>query len=176
MTLYTVGHSTRTTDELIALLAESAVRSLVDVRRFPASRRLPHFNKPELSAALAKAGIGYEHMEALGGRRAARPDSRNTAWRNEGFRGYADYMETAAFRAAADRLASRATATPTAVMCAEAWWVRCHRSLIADFFKAAGWEVLHIVAPGRVEPHPFTSVARVVDGSLTYVTQPELPL
>jgi uncharacterized protein (DUF488 family) len=119
---------------------------IADVRMFPGSKRFPQFNKETLAKALNDHGIRYEHFPELGGRRKARPDSKNTAWRNEAFRGYADYMETEDFRKGVDRLADLATeAGPTAIMCAEAVWWRCHRALISDFLKARGVEVTHIV-------------------------------
>ena len=141
---------------------------MADVRRFPGSRRYPHFNPESLGPALRAAGIDYTEMPALGGRRKPRPDTPHTAWRNESFRGYADYMDTPEFAAAAAELAELARKGRVAVMCSEGVWWRCHRSMIADYFKAQGWEVLHIL--GRAEPreHPFTPVARIVDGRLSY--------
>ena len=132
------------------------------------SRRYPHFNKENLTVSLADAGIRYEHFAELGGRRRARPDSLNMAWRNESFRGYADYMETNEFRAGIDRLLNIAATQRTAIMCSEAVWWRCHRSLISDYLKVKGIEVNHIMAIGKAEPHPFTSAAGVVDGELSY--------
>jgi len=120
----------------------------------------------------------YAHFPELGGRRLARPDSPNTGWRNEGFRGYADYMMTESFRAGVVRLLELARGTRTAILCAEAVWWRCHRGLIADYLKVGGHRVLHILGPGKVEEHPFTPVARVVDGKLSYeaeVVERELP-
>jgi len=171
--LWTVGHSTRTLEALVGMLREAGILALVDVRRFPGSRRHPHFSGEAMATALAEAGIGYRHLPALGGRRRPLPDSRNDAWRNAGFRGYADYMQTPAWQRASDALAALAGEAPTAVMCAEAVWWQCHRGLIADAFKADGWEVLHLMAPGRCEPHPYTGAARIVDGRLTYSAPPE---
>ena len=168
MRIWTIGHSTRTFDEFLGLLNESEINALADVRRFPGSRRLPHFGRDALSASLARAGIAYEHFPELGGRRQPRADSPNTAWRNEAFRGYADYMMTDEFRAGITRLLDLAEQKRTAFMCAEALWWHCHRGLIADHLKAAGHEVLHILGPGKIEPHPFTSAARIVDGALSY--------
>ena len=170
--MFTVGHSTQTVDDFIALLEGNGVALVVDVRRFPASRRHPQFAREALAASLAGAGIAYEWLPELGGRRAPRPDSPNTGWRNEGFRGYADYMETEAFQLGIARLVDLARARPTAYMCAEHAWQQCHRGLISDYLKVAGWEVVHILARGKTEPHPFTEPARVVDGALTYAAQP----
>jgi uncharacterized protein (DUF488 family) len=123
-----------------------------------------------LSHALAQAGVVYEHVVELGGRRQARTDSPNTAWRDPAFRGYADYMMTDAFRAGIARLLDLAGRRRTAFMCAEALWWQCHRGLIADHLKAEGLDVLHILGPGKIEPHPFTSAARIVDGALSYAS------
>jgi uncharacterized protein (DUF488 family) len=166
--LWTVGHSTRPIAEFIALLRASGVARVADVRRHPGSRRHPQYNAGPLAAALREAGIDYEPMPELGGRRAPRPDSRNVAWRNDSFRGYADYMETPAFRAALDRLLERAGERPTAIMCAEAMWWSCHRALIADALKARGLTVLHIMDAGKSVEHPYTSAARIVGGRLDY--------
>src|SRR5258707_9463589 len=166
--LWTVGHSTRALDEFIEALQSFEITLLADVRSFPGSRRYPHFNREQLDLSLAGAGIEYQHFPELGGRRRARPDSVNMTWRNESFRGYADYMETDAFRQGIARLLNVARACPTVVMCAEAVWWRCHRSLISDYLKASGVEVTHIIAAGKSEPHPFTSAARIVNGELSY--------
>jgi uncharacterized protein (DUF488 family) len=168
LTVWTVGHSNKTLDDFLTLLASHAIELVADVRRFPGSRRYPHFGQEQLSAALKTKGIEYAHFEALGGRRAARQDSRNIAWRNEGFRGYADYMETAAFRTAMDRLMTEAKKHHTAIMCAEALWWQCHRSMISDYLLSLGHQVLHILGPQKTEPHRFSQPARVVNGSLTY--------
>jgi uncharacterized protein (DUF488 family) len=178
--VFTVGHSTQTVDDFVGLLNANAVELVVDVRRFPASRRHPHFAREALAASLAEAGIAYEWLPELGGRRAPRKDSPNTGWRNEGFRGYADYMDTQAFQLGITRLVDLARTKPTAYMCAEHAWQQCHRGLISDYLKVAGWGVVHILAGGKTEPHPFTEAARVVDGTLTYaagqVPQGELDL
>jgi len=166
--VYSIGHSTRSLDELIALLIPHDIELLTDVRRFPASRRHPQFNRETLQTALPAAHIEYLWIEDLGGRRAARKDSHNMAWRNSSFRGYADYMETADYQRARDALAELALRVRTAVMCAEAVWWQCHRGLIADDFKARGWTVLHLLSPGRIDEHPWTGAARIVDGRLRY--------
>lgn len=167
-TIWTVGHSTHPLDEFIDLLTAHGITMIADVRRYPGSRKYPHFNADALSAGLAESGIGYAPFPELGGRRPPRPDSPNTAWRNHAFRGYADYMETGAFRAAIDRLTALAREERVAIMCSEAVWWRCHRSLIADSLKAHGYEVLHIMGGGEAREHPYTSAARVVRGEVTY--------
>lgn len=166
--IWTIGHSTRSITELIEALNSFEIKVLADVRSFPGSRRYPHFNREQLNSSLAAAGMQYQHFPELGGRRSARPDSLNLAWRNESFRGYADYMETDAFRQGITRLISVARTGRTAIMCAEAVWWRCHRGLISDYLKANGVEVKHIMTAGKAEVHPFTSVARIVDGQLSY--------
>jgi Protein of unknown function, DUF488/Hypervirulence associated proteins TUDOR domain len=167
-TIWTLGHSTRTIEEFIELLRENQIEILVDVRHFPGSRRFPHFNKPQLALALSTAGIRYEHLIELGGRRPARPDSRNLLWRNASFRGYADYMETQPFRDGIDRLLKIARTGRTAIMCSEAVWWRCHRSMISDDLKAKGIQVLHIMGPHKIQEHPYTSAAHLVNGRLSY--------
>ena len=162
VTLFTIGHSTRGIGELLALLAEHGIETLVDVRRFPASRRHPQFSREALATSLGAAGIAYVHEPDLGGRRQPRPDSPNTAWRVAAFRGYADYMGTEPFAAALERLLRSAARSRTAMMCAEAVPWRCHRRLIADAATAAGAEVLHILGPGRAERHQLDANARVV--------------
>ena len=166
--IWTIGHSTRPSEGLIEALRSFEIKVLVDVRTYPSSRRYPQFNREQLQVALAEAGIEYLHFPALGGRRNARPDSLNMAWRNKMFRGYADYMETAEFRYGVARLLDVARTSCTTIMCAEAVWWRCHRSLISDYLKAKGVEVKHIMAAGKSEAHPFTSAARIVNGELSY--------
>jgi len=167
-TLWTIGHSTRTIKDFLALLHENKIETLADVRHFPGSRRYPHFNKPQLAQSLAAAGIRYEHLLDLGGRRRARPDSRNTQWRNASFRGYADYMETQPFLDGITCLLKLAESGRTAIMCSEAVWWRCHRSMIADYLKFKGVTAVHILGPGNTQEHPYTAAARVVDGRLSY--------
>ena len=178
--IWTIGHSTRKIDIFISLLEENGIKLLADVRQFPGSKRYPQFNKDALADSLGKHEIRYQHFPELGGRRKPRPDSRNTAWRNASFRGYADYMETEEFRKAIARLVNLATGRvrptgglanevgPTAIMCAEAVWWRCHRALISDFLKARGIEVIHIVDLNKTELHAFTSAAQVGNGRLSY--------
>jgi uncharacterized protein (DUF488 family) len=164
--VWTIGHSTRRIDIFISLLQENGIKFVADVRMFPGSKRYPQFSKETLAAALSENGIRYQHFPELGGRRKPKPDSPNTAWRNESFRGYADYMDTESFRAGIARLLDGPE--PTATMCAEAVWWRCHRALISDFLKASGIAVIHIIDVGNTEPHPYTSAARIVNGELTY--------
>jgi uncharacterized protein (DUF488 family) len=166
--IWTVGHSTRSGEEFGQILLAHGIEVLVDVRTFPGSRRYPQFNKAALSDSLTKLGIGYRHEPRLGGRRTPRPDSHNTAWRNASFRGYADHMETEEFKLGVRELLELSSSARVTVMCAEALWWRCHRSLIADYLKAAGHEVIHIVDASKSEIHPFTSAARIIDGELSY--------
>lgn len=166
--IWTIGHSTRSVEEFVEVLRRHEIAVLVDVRHYPGSRRYPHFNKDALAEALNNAGIRYQHFVQLGGRRPARPDSHNLAWRNESFRGYADYMETAPFLEGIERLAEVARVDRTAIMCSEAVWWRCHRSMIADYLKVSGWQVIHIVDEKNTQEHPYTSAAQLVDGRLSY--------
>lgn len=168
LSFWTIGHSTLVIEEFLRRLDGFEIRLLVDVRSFPGSRRYPQFNKENLRSSLAAAEIEYVHLPDLGGRRRARPDSINMAWRNESFRGYADYMETDGFQIGISQLLKLATQQRTAIMCAEALWWRCHRSLISDYLKVRGHEVIHITGEGKSETHPFTSAARVVNGELSY--------
>jgi uncharacterized protein (DUF488 family) len=164
VTLFTVGHSTRSIEELLGLLAEHGIETLIDVRRFPGSRRHPQFSREALAASLAAAGIEYLHEPDLGGRRQPAPDSPNTAWRVAAFRGYADHMDSEAFAAALDRLLRTAARSPSVILCAEAMPWRCHRRLIADAATVAGAEVLHVLGPGRADRHELDGNARVIGG------------
>jgi uncharacterized protein (DUF488 family) len=167
--IWTIGHSTRSIDEFIAALQANGIKLVVDVRLLPGSKRHPHFNKEALADSLGKAQIRYEHFPELGGRRKPKPDSQNTTWRNEAFRGYADHMETVEFQNGIQRLLRFAQEVgPTAIMCAEAVWWRCHRALISDFLKVHGVDVVHVLDDKKTQPHPFTSAARIIDGELTY--------
>lgn len=167
-TIFTIGHATLPAAEFVGLLREQGIELLVDIRRFPGSRTSPQFNPDELRATLERAGIAYAHLEALGGRRRARLDSPNCAWRNPSFRGYADYMETPMFRAGLGELERLASACRVAIMCAEAVWWRCHRSMVADALTTDGWQVWHIMSSGPMRPHRFTEPARIAGGVLTY--------
>lgn len=166
--VWTIGHSTRSESEFLDLLRAHEIAVLADVRRFPGSRKYPHFGGEALCESLTEAGIEYQHFADLGGRRKPRPDSHNDVWRNDSFRGYADYMETPEFQNALDELLQTAREKRTALMCSEAVWWRCHRSLVADFLKARGVEVVHILSATKNEVHPYTSAARLENGRLTY--------
>jgi len=165
--VYTLGHSTLDLDAFLRLLARHGIAGIVDVRRFPASRRHPHFARDALSAALAAAGIAYDWLGALGGRRPARPDSPHVGWRVEGFRGYADHMESPEFAGGVTRLLAIAAARPSAVMCAEALPWRCHRQLLADALVVRGSDVRHVTG-GASEPHRLTAFARVDGDRIVY--------
>jgi uncharacterized protein (DUF488 family) len=166
--IYTVGHSTRSFDEFATLLDAHGIRQLADIRTIPRSRRHPQFERDSLARSLRARGTEYRHFPALGGLRRPRRDSPNTGWRNESFRGYADYMGTDEFRAAVDDLVAFAGATPTAVMCAEAVWWRCHRRLLADALVVRGVDVLHVTSAGPPAPHRMNPMARLVGGRLVY--------
>ena len=164
----TIGHSTRPIEALIEMLKSHGVNKLIDVRTIPKSRQNPHYNCEALEAQLRHARLGYEHMKALGGLRHPRKDSRNMGWRNESFRGYADYMQTPEFAAALDALLAAAAREPIAIMCAEAVPWRCHRSLIADILTVHGYPVEHIMSAAKSNRHTLTSFARVEGTSITY--------
>lgn len=168
LTLWTIGHSTRTEREFLDLLVTNEIKILADVRRFPGSRKYPHFNGDAMTGWLGGNGIEYVPLPELGGRRRPRPDSPNSAWRSESFRGYADYMETLEYRNGSTRLLELARRARTAFMCSEAPWWRCHRALIADDLKSRGVTVVHIMSMTKNELHPYTSAARLVDGRLSY--------
>jgi len=169
--LYTIGHSTRSVHDFIALLARNGVELLCDVRSIPKSRHVPQFNEDALAASLARAGIEYRWMKDLGGRRRALKDSPNSGWRNASFRGYADYMQTPEFVAALTELESLAKEKRTAIMCAEAVPWRCHRSLIADALVARGWQVLEIIDAHDPKAHKLNPMAKVEGDTLTYPPQ-----
>ncbi len=172
--IYTIGHSTRELGEFLDLLAAHRVTQVVDARRFPASRRHPHFARDALAAALEAIGVAYHHELELGGRRTARRDSTNTAWRSASFRGYADHMETTGFADALGRLRELARVRRTAILCAEAVPWRCHRQLIADALVARGEDVTHILGAARVDPHQLSAHAHQVlpGGQLRYPAGP----
>jgi len=175
MRIWTIGHSIRAIDEFVLLLKANEIKVLADVRAWPGWKRYPQFTKDALAESLSAHGIRYEHFPELGGKRKSKPDSRNTAWRNASFRGYADYMQTEQFQKGIERLLDvAAQGGPTAVMCAEAVWWRCHRSLIADYLKARGVAVLNILGANKVEPHPYTPAARIVNGELSYAEESRL--
>lgn len=173
MRFYTIGHSTRALDDLAEALRSFGVRTLVDIRTVPRSRRVPQFTRASLARTLPRRGIRYRHLGALGGLRKARAGSVNTAWRNASFRGFADYMGTPEFADALGELRALAReAGPVALMCAEAVPWRCHRSLVADALVAAGDEVVHIMGPGTGRPHALTPWARVEGARVTYPGPP----
>jgi uncharacterized protein (DUF488 family) len=168
-TVYTIGHSTRPQSELIDLLHDFGVRTLVDVRTVPRSRRNPQFNKDELTIALPAAGVKYAHLARLGGlRKGLGAESPNMGWRNESFRGYADYMQTDEFREGLDELFALMADGPVALMCAEAVPWRCHRSLIADALLVRGIPSADIQGPGKTIPHKLTPFAVVEGEQITY--------
>jgi uncharacterized protein (DUF488 family) len=167
-TVWSIGHGTRTIEELLAMLGEVRIGILADVRSAPGSRRHPQFGQQALAASLAAAGIEYAHPRGLGGRRDAMAHSPHVALRVDAFRGYADHMGSSEFAADYERLISLARERRTAFMCAETLWWRCHRRMISDRLAADGWAVVHLLAPGKSEPHRMWDVARVVDGQLLY--------
>ena len=168
-TIWTIGHSTRPLEEFLALLGEYRIETIADVRRFPGSRKFPQYGSDALAATLAEHGIGYHWLEILGGRRRVAADSPNTAWRNASFRGYADYMATPEFARGLDELLAIACQSRTAIMCAEAVWWRCHRSMVSDALVVRGIEVIHILDDKHTAEHPMTAPARILRGKLSYV-------
>jgi uncharacterized protein (DUF488 family) len=175
-TVYTIGHSTRTLDELVTALKAHAISTLVDIRSFPMSRRMPHFNRESLEVELPKHGIAYVWMRELGGRRKKiRDDSPNTGLRNDSFRNYADYMLTEEFAQGVERLLEIASDGNTAIMCAERVYFQCHRMLVSDYLTAHGHTVLHIDDDKRpLRGHKLMAEARLVDGQLLYNATQEL--
>lgn len=176
-TIFTIGHSTRSLEELIALLRAHAVTSLVDVRTIPRSRRNPQFNVETLEEKMPQANIAYRNDKALGGRRGKPPGgvSRNPYWAQEGFRNYADYALTAPFRSALADLEQSAQTQRPAIMCAEALWWKCHRRIITDYLLADGLEVVHILGPGKTEPARLTPAAVQTSEGLIYPGDPDTP-
>ena len=168
-TIWTIGHSIRPIEEFLGLLAGARIQVIADVRSFPGSRKYPQYGKEALAATLATHEIGYHWLQALGGRRRVSPDSPNTVWRNASFRGYADYMSSEEFEHGLTRLLKIASKARTAIMCAEAVWWRCHRSMIADALCVRGIEVVHILDANHSKVHPMTAPARVVRGELTFI-------
>jgi uncharacterized protein (DUF488 family) len=167
--IYTIGHSTRTLPELIETLKVHSIKTLVDIRAFPASRRLPHFNRENLENELPRAGIQYLWMKQLGGyRKKTRADSPHTGLRNASFRNYADYMLSDEFRIAISELRNLAAISPTAYMCAERVYFHCHRMLVSDYLVAHGCEVLHIDGTGPTRQHKLTPEAHLVGRDLLY--------
>ena len=169
-TIYTIGHSTRPIEEFLHLLTLSKIELVVDIRRFPGSKKFPQYNPDNLKMSLLAEGIDYLAIEKLGGRRKVSPNSKNTIWRNPSFQGYADYMQTQDFADGIAELIKVASLKTTAIMCSEAVWWRCHRSMDADYLKSKGWEVLHIIGESQPKEHPYTAPAQIVNGQLTYET------
>lgn len=169
VTFYTIGHSTRTLEQLVEALQAHGIRNLVDIRAFPMSRRLPHFNRENLEVELPKAGIAYFWEPHMGGRRKKiAKESRNTALRSDSFRNYADYMLTPEFKTAAESVRSLAAEKPTAYMCAEKMYFQCHRMMVSDYYVAHGDEVRHIVDTGPMREHHLMKEAQLVEGELVY--------
>lgn len=166
--IFTIGHSTHELARFLDLLRTSRVECVVDVRRYPRSRRMPHFSKDALEESLSAEGLGYVHLVGLGGRRRALTSSPNTGWTTSGFRGYADHMASAEFEDELARVEAIARRSASALMCAEALWWRCHRRLVADALVARGWRVTHIGADGRLEHHSLTPFAAVMNGRVMY--------
>lgn len=175
MTVLTIGHSTRSLDEFVALLEAHGVVQVADVRTLPRSRRHPHFAYPALSSSLGDLGLGYRHFPALGGLRRPRSGSPNVGWRNASFRGYADHMQTASFAVALDDLMGFAARGQTAVMCAESLWWRCHRRLLADALCVRGVTVGHILTAAPPQPHQLCEFARNDNGVITYLADVGVP-
>lgn len=167
-TIFTIGHSTKTIEEFLDLLFSFDIKVLADIRRLPGSRKYPQFDQDNLRKSLEENGIEYIYIEDLGGRRKVSPDSKNTTWRNKSFQGYADYMETESFENGVKELEKLALEKNTAMMCSEAVWWRCHRSIVSDYLKAKGWEVLHIMALGKATEHPYTAPARIIGNQVFY--------
>ena len=167
-TIWTIGHSTRPFEELVAMLHSFKIELVADIRSFPGSRKFPQYNKEALQISLPENNIRYVHLKELGGRRKVSPDSKNTVWRHLAFRGYADYMETNDFKNGIKELENIAFKQRTAFMCSEAVWWRCHRSMVSDYLKVKGWKVMHIMGIEKKEEHPYTVPARIVKGALTY--------
>lgn len=167
-TIYTIGHSTHTLEEFITMLQTFDIKFLADIRSFPGSRKYPQFNKENLQISIEEVGIHYTHWIDLGGRRKVKIDSKNNRWHNDSFKAYTDYMETLEFKNAILHLEKVAIEQPTAYMCSEAVWWRCHRSMVSDYLKAKGWKVLHIMAKNKSQEHPYTSPARLVNGEVVY--------
>ena len=167
-TIWTVGHSTRTLEEFLAILDAYEIKALADVRSLPGSRRYPHFGRELMAESLPAHGIAYQWLPKLGGRRRKQPDSVNTAWRNLSFRNYADHLDSEEFAEGLATLLAWAAQQRTTIMCAEAVWWRCHRSIISDVLKLRGIEVIHIIDAKHSMEHPWTSPARIVDGNLDY--------
>ncbi len=168
LVLYTIGHSTRTIKEFLSLLEAHGIKKMIDIRTIPKSRHNPQYNEADLRASLKQAHIRYAHVKKLGGLRHTHADSKNDAWLNASFRGYADYMQTDDFQKGLQRLEKDAGKQPVAIMCAEGNPWRCHRSMVADAMTVAGWRVLEIQSRKSTKLHKRTAFLRVRKGKLTY--------
>ena len=169
--IWTIGHSSHSLDEFTDMLKSFQIEVVADIRSFPGSRRVPHFNKEALEVSLPQAGFRYILIKNLGGRRKVNPESKNTPWRHPAFRGYADFMETETFREGIIELEQIALKQRTAYMCSEAVWWRCHRSMVSDYLKAEDWKVMHIMGIEKADEHPYTQPARIIDGRLSYAIE-----
>lgn len=167
-TVYTIGHSTHTFEVFLEMLQSFKIEVLADIRSLPGSNKYPQFNKEALQISLPENNIEYLHLLDLGGRRRVKKDSHNNRWRNDSFKGYADYMETPEFETAIQNLEQIANKKITAYMCAEAVWWRCHRSMVSDYLKAKGWNVQHIMAVGKTQEHTYTSPAIIIGDKVSY--------
>ena len=167
-TIWTIGHSTRSLEEFVAMLHSFNIKLIADIRSYPGSRKFPQFNKEALEISLPQNNIQYLHIKELGGRRKVNPGSKNTAWRHVAFRSYADYMETASFKNGIKELQQIALKQRTAYMCSEAVWWRCHRSMVSDYLKLHDWNVIHIMGIGKATEHNYTAPARIVNNELNY--------
>jgi uncharacterized protein (DUF488 family) len=166
--IWTIGHSTRSFEEFVDILHSFSIELIADIRSYPGSRKFPQFNREALEISLPQNEIQYVHLKNLGGRRKVNPESKNTGWRHAAFRGYADYMETDAFKDGVIELVNMALKQPTAYMCSEAVWWRCHRSMVSDYLKLQGWKIMHIMGIGKAKEHSYTAPARIINGELNY--------
>jgi len=166
--IWTIGHSTRELKHFVDMLHSFNIEVLADIRSFPGSKLVPHFNKENLAVTMPGNNIEYIHLKLLGGRRTVNKNSKNSAWKNLSFRAYADYMETEEFKKGIIELETIAIKKRTAYMCSEAVWWRCHRSLVSDYLKLNGWMVYHIMETGKATEHTYTKPAKIIDGRLSY--------
>ena len=167
-TIFTIGHSNHPFETFLEMLKSFEIEVLADIRRYPGSRKYPYFNKDVLEKNLPENGIAYLHLEDLGGRRKVQPNSHNTAWKLDSFKGYADYMETESFRNAIKELENIAATKKLCYMCSEAVWWSCHRSMVSDYLKNDGWNVQHIMGIAKSQEHPYTKPAKIENGNLVY--------
>ena len=167
-TIWTIGHSTHPLADFIKILQSFKIEVIVDIRSFPGSNKFPQYNKEAFKLSLAGMSINYIHLPILGGRRKVIADSKNTAWKNASFRGYAYYMHTESFKEGIIELEHIVFEKLTAYMCSEAVWWRCHRSMVSDYLKVGNWRVMHIMAIDKAQEHPFTQPAKIINGKLNY--------